>query len=203
MVQIVIFCAYLKWQPWGTRLQTTIFLMFVPLICYACALSNWFKKVIVKFVIPCILFYAFLLVLFNFSRPYITYPKIVHGFMITSPSPMFGNRYAKIFASNTLIEPYQEYKAIKNDITARNYSNIGLILDFNALEYPLFNNCYTRRLNPVHIFVTNYTKDIPGYDTPVDCIVSTTINKPFIDYKGTRFVNQTPQNKVIWYYKHL
>lgn len=203
ILQIIFFCGYLKWQPWGARLETVIFLMGIPLICYACILNNLFSKVVVRFTIPFVLFYGFLMVIFNYSRPYIPCPKIVHGFMITSPSSLFANRYAKVFASNTSIEPYHEYKEINTDIAKYRFSNIGLVMGMNDWEYPLFNDCYKRYMNPVHIFVSNYTRYIPGYETSVDCIVSTTMNKPYMDYKGTRFFNQKPENKVIWYYKHL
>lgn len=201
IVQVIIFCAYLKFQPWGTRLQTGIFFLSVPVICYATEINKIFRVTVFKAMIPFILFYAFILVLFNFSRPYITCNKRIHGYNITSPMPVFANRYIKLFATNTQPTAYNEYRTISENIKTSNYKNIGLILNDDSWEYPLFTDCYTRELNPIHINVKNYTARIAGYNNNVDCIVSTTTNAPFIDYKGKRFYNQNIKNAAIWYYK--
>jgi hypothetical protein len=202
VVQIIIFCAYLKWQPLGSRLQTSIFLLSVPLICYAAFLSGWFGKIVWRFALPFVLLYAFVIMLFNYARPYITYyQRPIHGFTLTAPTAITFDRYKKMFALNYNYKSCKEYRDITIDIKKSNYKNIGLIMGFNDWEYPLFNDCYTRELNPVHIMVTNYTKNITGYNDAVDCIVSTTTNHPFIDYRDKRFYNQDSGNTMIYYYK--
>jgi len=115
--------------------------------------------------------------------------------------PVFANRYIKLFAVNTQPTAYNEYRTINENIKTSNSKNIGLILNDDSWEYPLFTDCYKRELNPIHINVKNYTARIAGYNNNVDCIVSTTTNAPFIDYKGKRFYNQNIKNAAIWYYK--
>jgi hypothetical protein len=109
----------------------------------------------------------------------------------------------KLFLGDGLQSAYSEYNAINNDIKKSNYKNIGLILADEGREYPLFTDCYTRELNPVHVLLNNYTKNIGGYGNDVDCIVSTTEHKLFIDYKAKRFYNQNIKNQSVWYYKPL
>jgi hypothetical protein len=200
IIQVAIFCGYLKFQPWGTRLQTGIFLLSVPIICYAAAINNTLKSILMKCIVPFILCYAFILTIFNFTRPYITFTKQVHAYYFTSPMPIFANRFLKIFALGSPVTAH-EYSNINKDIKNCGYKNIGLMLDDGTWEYPLFTDCYKRELNPVNINVTNYTNSIKGYDIAVDCIVSTIARKPFIDYMGRRFYNQEAANKAIWYYK--
>lgn len=203
ILQVCIFCGYLKWQPLGTRLETSIFLLAIPLICFACSASTLFGKIVFRFALPFVIFYAFLLVLFNYNRPIVTCLRVIHGYTLTGPTAVTFDRYKKQFVSNLNYKSCAEYRAIHDDIDKSNYKNIGLILDNNDWEYPLFTDCYTRPLNPVHIMVSNYTKDIAGYPANVDCIASTTINQPFIDYDNKRFVNQSPENTLIWYYKPM
>lgn len=200
IVEGILFCGYLKWQPWGTRLQTPMFLLSTPLICCATVLSKWFTKV-VKVLVPLLVAYAFILVIFNFIRPLISVPKVFHGFLITSRGNVFYPRSMKLFFEDGAPSAGPEYNAINADIKKSNYKNLGLILPDEGREYPLFEDCYTRELNPVHILVTNYTKNNTGYNDDVECILSTTMHQPFIDYKGKRFFNQNPKNLTIWYYK--
>lgn len=199
-VQVIIFCGYLKFQPWGTRLQTGIFLLSVPLICYAASVNKLFEKVMQKVVLSFILFYAFIIVTFNYSRPLVTYTKQVHAYTVTSPISVFSGRFIKLFAASSL-KSFTEYSAVNDGIKSSHYKNIGLITDDSGWEYPLFIDCYKRELNPIHINVRNYTGGIRGYNDNVDCIVSTNTNTAFIDYKGERFYNQNIKNTVVWYYK--
>jgi hypothetical protein len=113
------------------------------------------------------------------------------------------SRFEKRFSAIIVPATYPEYKQIDEAIRASGYKNIGLIIGYNDWEYPLFADCYRRELNPVHIMVNNYTKNIKDVYANVDCIVSTNTNKPYIDYLGTRFYNQSTANKVIYIYKRL
>jgi hypothetical protein len=114
---------------------------------------------------------------------------------------MFYPREAKLFFEYGAPSAYFEYNTINEDVKRSNYKNIGLILADEGRQYPLFTDCYKRELNPVHIMVNNYTKNNTGYADKVDCILSTTEHKLFIDYKDKRYYNQNTKNLTIWYYK--
>jgi hypothetical protein len=184
ILQVVLFCLYLKWQPWHTRLHTTLFLMAIPLLCYAFSVSNKLKRVF-YILSPILLIYALLMVLHNNNRPY---------------NPIiFESRYQKYFIDNPYA--YQEYNAINKSISQANYTNIGLNLGIDDWEYPLFTDCFSRKINPVYIQVNNLSKNLPQSITNVDCIVATNLNKQFIDFNGKRFYNQTSGNKLLYLYK--
>jgi hypothetical protein len=184
VLQLIFFCAYLKWQPWASRLHVPMFLLSVPLVCYALSVSKGFKR-LVYIITPVILVYALLVVFHNLRRPY--------------SKNMFNSRYQNYFTSNPLV--YEEYNAVYATIMPSNPKNIGLILGVDDWEYPLFKDCFTREINPVYIGVDNVSKSLPQVITPLDYIISTTINHPFINYNGRRFYNQSVANKKVYLYK--
>jgi hypothetical protein len=184
VLQLIFFCAYLKWQPWASRLHVPMFLLSVPLVCYALSVSKGFKR-LVYIITPVILVYALLVVFHNLRRPY--------------SKNMFNSRYQNYFTSNPLV--YEEYNAVYATIMPSNPKNIGLILGVDDWEYPLFKDCFTREINPVYIGVDNVSKSLPQVITPLDYIISTTINHPFINYNGRRFYNQSVGNKKVYLYK--
>ncbi|WP_428328055.1 ArnT family glycosyltransferase [Mucilaginibacter sp.] len=185
VLQIIVFCLYLKWQPWNSRLHTPIFLIAVPLICYAFSIHKTFRK-IGYIIAPVVLIYALLVSLHNDKRPYSN--------EITGTT-----RFQKYFKGNA--PAYPEYSTVMNAMSRYNCKNIGLILGVDDWEYPLFNDCFSRQINPVYIKVDNLTKDLPQNSATVDCIVSTGPPSPFIDFNGKRFYNQTLKNKKIGFYK--
>jgi 4-amino-4-deoxy-L-arabinose transferase-like glycosyltransferase len=193
-LQGLLFCLYLKWQPWNTRLHVPLFMLALPLIGYAASINRRFKKTVVV-IIPLILIYALIIVSRNVTRPYINSQRPY----VSSNMAIFDTRYQKYFAN--VPGYYNEYCAIVKNIQQLNYKNIGLILNDDAYEYPLFTHCYTSPINPVSIFVNNDTKNIKPYINTVDCIVSTTVNHPFIEYKGKRFYNQDAKNKYVYLYE--
>ncbi|RCH55079.1 hypothetical protein DJ568_07755 [Mucilaginibacter hurinus] len=199
VLQVVVFVLYLKWQSLGTRLHTTIFLMALPLVCYAAGVSGLFRKV-TAVMLPVILFYGYLVVVFNFGRPLIKYDAMVAGFRITRPISVSDNRYQKYFSLITEKATYPEYAEVLNEVKRLGYKNIGFISGYNDWEYPLFKDCYSRPLNPVHLYVNNYSKNIPLKESNVDCIVATNTNKLYIDYKGKRYVNRDASHKTIFLY---
>jgi 4-amino-4-deoxy-L-arabinose transferase-like glycosyltransferase len=184
-LQIIFFCLYLKWQPWNSRLQVPVFLMATPLICYAFSLAAHLKKA-AYFIAVLLLAYAFLTVLHNDSRP-------------ISATIFNESRYRKYFANKP--DAYAGYNKVSETISQNNFKNIGLMLGVDDWEYPLFTACYSREINPVHINVNNITNRAAITGSSVDCIVSTTTNKPFIDYNNRRYYNQDSGNKIIHLYK--
>jgi 4-amino-4-deoxy-L-arabinose transferase-like glycosyltransferase len=184
LLQVIFFCLYLKWQPWHSRLHIELFLIAVPLICYCLSLHTWFKKAL-YWLSPMLLAYALLTVLHTDRRPF--------------SNMMFRPAYEKYFIGNVPL--YAEYNAINSIVQKSPYKNIGLIFGVDDSEYPLFSQCFSRQINPVYINVDNFSKADYADPVKIDCIISTTVNKPFIDFKGRNYLNKTPGNKIIWLYK--
>lgn len=191
LLHIILFCIIFKWTPWSTRLHTPLFILSVPLICFAFSKSKALYKVLVA-IIPVLILYALFLVIFNYSRPLIRKEGITSGISI------YENRFEKYFAIRP--ELYQEYSEILELISNNDLLRVGLIID-NDWEYPLFYECYHKKIQPVHICVKNVTNSISLKDSSVDCIVSTLLNAPYLSNNGKLYHNQTSQNKSIWIYK--
>lgn len=141
---------------------------------------------------PVIILYALLVIVSNSSRPFISN-------RFTSNIFIKDNRYKKYFANRP--ELYEEYKATLENVNEMNYKNIGLILGVDEWEYPLFCQFYGRKINPIHINVSNITKDIPINFKNISCIISTTLNDTVIGFNGKRFYNLNLKNNNIWLYK--
>jgi 4-amino-4-deoxy-L-arabinose transferase-like glycosyltransferase len=184
ILQIIFFCAYLKWQPWVSRLHVPLFLLSVPLICYVLSINKMFKNM-VYVITPVLLVYALLVVFHNNRRPY--------------AGRMFYSRYQNYFTSKPLI--YDEYNAVYTAISQSGAKNIGLIFGVDDWEYPLFKDGFSKQVNPVYIGVDNISKSLPQTVTTLDYIISTTINHPFIDFNGKRFYNQSTGGKYLFLYK--
>lgn len=184
LLQVSLFCLYLKWQPWHSRLHIPFFLLSIPLICYALNLFRTFKKVFYV-TVPVFLVYVLLVVLHNSLRPYTS--------VINTP------RYQKYFVNKP--EAYQEYNAVYETIKKSNYSDIGISLGIDDWQYPLFKDCFSRPMNPTYIRATNLSNKLFITPSKLDCIVTTVINKPYIDFNGKRFYNQSEKNKIIYLYK--
>ncbi|MDP9076226.1 MAG: glycosyltransferase family 39 protein [Bacteroidota bacterium] len=185
LLQAIFFCYYLKWQPWHSRLHIEMFLIAIPLICYCLSLHSWFRKVF-YWLSPLLLVYALLVVLHTERRPF--------------SNKMFQPGYQKYFIGNMPI--YDEYNSINTIVRRSSYKNIGLIFGVDDWEYPLFSQCVSRQINPVYIGVNNFSKVAKTDTLEIDCIISTTTNKPFIDYKGKRYVNTLIKNKIVWLYEY-
>lgn len=190
--QMLFFSLYLRWQPWHSRLQAPGFMLSIPFIFYAYQFKGWFMRLVNVF-LPLIITYAFVVVLFNSSRPYLSYTPITRDISVMD------SRAKKFYANKLFL--FDEYEVIKKEITIRNYKNIGLILGREDWEYPLFRDIYTRPLRPVHVMVNNVTASAPVQVEQVDCILATTVNDDFIDYMGRRYDNQSSENKYVWFYR--
>ena len=77
------------------------------------------------------------------------------------------------------------------------YKNIGLYIDEDAWEYPIFSKFYESTKYPIHIKVTNITQSIIQTENSIDCIVSNLQDSTFY-YKGEIYINRTSNNLYYW-----
>jgi len=126
MVSFLFFCVYLKWQPWHSRLQLPLFVLWSPFV--ACVLENLrFRKVAVIV----LLLAAIPIVLCNYYRPLVGWPKLTTGESVfTQP------RVDQYLNSSPHLRG--GFREATHFLKERGCSNIGVITGVGALEYALW-----------------------------------------------------------------
>jgi len=190
LIQAILFSYYLKWQPWHSRLHTPVFMLSIPLICYAFKINEKYIRYL-KIAVTIAFVYALMVVLFNSSRPYLST-------RFTTNISVNDLRDRKMYANK--LYQYEEYESISAEIKRLGFKNIGLILGREDWEYPFFRNAYTDPLRPIHVNVKNITGSVSVERPDVDCIISTTVNDSIIYHQSKRFQNLTTDNKFVWFY---
>lgn len=192
IIQFILFSSYLKWQPWNTRLHTPLFFLISPIVIFI--FNRFYKRAIPIILIMCSL-YGINVLLFNYSRPFITIYPITHKISV------FDSREKKYFSNKLSL--YEDYSKIKSLILERNYNNIGIILGGDSWEYPLINNFEKdppyvinhigiNKDNPSHSLIT-HTKNIE--------IIISDRKRRSINYKGESFIRLPESNYLFLYQK--
>lgn len=131
----LLFCAYLKWQPWHARQHLSLFVLWSPPV--ALALTSTRSRLPAGLAAAALLACAAPYVLFNKSRPLVASER-----WETRASVLAGERVAQYF-------PYDSgrragYKVAAEFLSARDCARVGLLLGPDDFEYPLW--AYVRAL---------------------------------------------------------
>ena len=123
LVAFVLFCAYLRWQPWNSRLHLPLFILWSVLI--GLAISQVHNTRMANLIIAATMFGAIPWLIFNSSRPIIGSSSILN----TSRTLLyFENR-------RSLIDPYT--RSVQS-LSHSKCTDIGLVLGGDDWEYPLW-----------------------------------------------------------------
>ncbi len=190
-LQFLIFCTYLKWQPWHTRLHLPLFFISVPLIVALFSSSTLLKQHFEKLLLV-LLMVALFSAVFNFSRPLLNNSK-------TSAIQINSNRFQKYFSNK--MELYPEYKTIDSLIGKNHYTNIGLALIGDSWEYPLFYKNFSDCRNPIHLNSNNPSQNIFQDTSLVQCIISAEKPDSSLTLHGKKLNKQTAKNQFLWMYE--
>ena len=143
----LLFCSFIKWQPYGGRLHTPWFILSSAVIGIA---FSKIKPVYIANTIICIFFLASL-------------PALVEG----RPRPLVGN--GNIFSEQNLgyfatrPDLLRPYTSITQQLDQMNVHSIGLVTRDNDFEYPLWvllSEHYKPLPRIEHVDVTNETEQI-------------------------------------------
>jgi hypothetical protein len=121
----VLFCAYMKWQPWNSRLHLPWFILWAPFV--ATAITSLRISWINQLLPVLLLVYALPWVLINQSKPLLPIPRSI----------LEMDRLSLYFFNRPEFEqPYRE--AIRFLADAGANQRVGLVLNEDDWEYPLW-----------------------------------------------------------------
>ncbi len=122
----VIFCFYLKWQPYFSRLHLPLFVLFTPVLG---ALGGRLDRTRIPNAISIVLLLAAMpWVLWGYSRPLLGQPSILN---MSRTSLYFRSRPPVFLKDYTLAVQYVA------DESQGQCSQVGIYLDHNDYEYPV------------------------------------------------------------------
>jgi hypothetical protein len=146
----LIFCLYLTWQPWGSRLQLPLFVLWSPII--SLVLFGRTKYNIDLLLTVLLIAGSTVFVFRNEIRPLIG----------TGPNSTVLNtsRIDRLLLRHTSVRDH--YHRLVGPVQALGCSDIGLLIGQNDLEYPfwlLLQKSSIQGLHIQHIHVTNISAD--------------------------------------------
>jgi hypothetical protein len=172
----LLFCFYLKWQPWGSRLHLPLFVLFSAFI--SVVMSTWKYPWLANTVMMILIVSSLPFVLGNSARPLIDYDS--------KKSILKTGRFDQYFANRSSIK--ESYLAAADFVNMNKCKNIGLLLGENDWEYPLW--VLVRKMgDPIprieHIQVNNRSGKMPLVDfTPCILLHSGANGKLFLLSRG-------------------
>ncbi len=192
VLQLIIFSAFLKWQPYHTRLLMPLFFLSIPLICHC--VDRWEPGLALKTAGVCIFAgIAMFTCVFNDTRPLVSTS-------FTQAVSIRDERFDKFFT-----ERFRPLKAemvrTKGIMDSMGCRTVGLLMDDAIPEYILFHDAYAKGRRAVHLNVRNISRRLEGEKGGVDCMVSNTLSDSAIVRNGRVFRNRTPGHTRIWVFR--
>jgi 4-amino-4-deoxy-L-arabinose transferase-like glycosyltransferase len=161
LLACLLFCVYLKWQPWHSRLHLPIFVLFAPFT--GLMISRIRGSLVVTLIMALLLGTSLQCIFYNTTRPILGRDNIFTK-----------SRMKQYFTSRpSLFEPYKEAVQIISELHG---SDIGLIIGGNDWEYPLW-VLLREKTNKIirleHVNVTNISQkyDKNHIDTLSQCAI--------------------------------
>jgi len=160
----LLFSLLLRWQPWHSRLQLPLFVLFAPVA--GAVIAGLHRKWLIPGLTGLFSLAALPWLLCNVSRPLISLSSFVPGY---PGSILVVPRQSGYFANRPELE--KTYRDFARSITMRGVKNIGLDTGGigNSWEYPLWVLTRTKGLAGPridHVGVTNISRIIPIPVTP-------------------------------------
>ena len=163
VVSFFIFCFYLKWQPWHSRLHLPLFILAMPI-------SGLVLSRFSRYGIP----YLLMIFLIAYSIPYVINNK--SRSLIGKNSILLKDRISQYFINRPHLE--SPYKQVMELCSVHNCNQIGLISNLDDWDYPfwILGNLLPSGGRVEHIAVTNVSRKLISNFEP-DAIIITYPNQ--------------------------
>ncbi len=188
-LQLLLFAAYLKWQPWHTRLHVPMFMLALPAVVTVMHGPGRAGQLLRWLLVPMLLYGAVVMVL-NRTRPLV---RNAH----TSVIGLQHGRYHRYFTN--MPERLDEYEKVVGLLDGIAEDTVGIMLHIDDWEYPLYVNETGRSWRPLHIGVNNPTGVLEQPITPGFIIA--TLHRMDVDgdveHGGLRYVSLTPEHGLL------
>ena len=155
----VLFCLYLKWQPWNSRLHLPLFILCAPWLGYV--LSKFSAQSIVNAVVFSLVLVTFPWLLFNQDRP-----------LLAVNSVLWEERDQQYFKRRPEIK--DAYIGTAEFLRDFDCKDIGLIVGRDDSEYPLWVLLGDRHGPPIrieHVNVENISNSLINQSSFTACAV--------------------------------
>ena len=167
----LFFCMMLRWQPWASRLQLPLFLLFSPVA--GLVVVGMGKRFVEQGIVLFLTLAAFPWLIFNLSRPVVSFKGPYNNY----PSIFTLSRNSLYF--NNIPESKQKFLDASAVISSNRFKNIGLKSGGDSWEYPLWvltRNDGTNGPRIEHVDVDNVSNNILRSPFKPDCLVVITSN---------------------------
>ncbi len=162
----LLFCVYLKWQPWHMRLHVPLFMLALPAAVAALAAGRLQARGVLLGLAALCFVAGLPFLFFNQSRPLLSR----YGY-----STLKADRGAQYFAGNPALR--EDYEGAMRFVLRSRAGDVGLMLGEDDWEYPLWvlaGKHAQRRLPDFrHVWVKDISRllEFPGY--PPELIITT------------------------------
>ena len=151
LASFILFCFYLKWQPWHSRLLLPLIIMGSPLVAVA---VMHFKNYVGHIVIVALLANSLPFLFLNESRPLISSNR--------GTSILFKDRDQLYF--NNRPNDYEKYYEISHRLYVNKCSDLAVDIGPDTWEYPLWalsKKLFNNELKITHVNVNNKSSTLP------------------------------------------
>ena len=179
----MLFCLYIKWQPWHSRLHLPMFVLAMPFAAIVLSRIMNIRALAILSIILLTITAPWLLQ--NRSKPILAKKNIFNT-----------SRIQQYFINS----PKMEYSFLSaaREVRSNKCDEVGLLLDFNSWEYPFWVLLPDTRLE--NIMVENISQERTGFPRgdfrPCAIISNRQEEKNNINYNGTSFIRVRKLNSL-------
>jgi hypothetical protein len=202
ILSVILFCVLLKWQPWSSRLHTTIFMLAAPFVAFVLEKIGTFNKKYSFYLSILLFIYGIPFLLVNQSRPLISpfkivslvYPadnQLVEKFKLKYDISILKTDRKKLYFANRP-DSYADYTDAIRVAMNEGTNKIGLYLGGDDWEYPFWVFADSHAIKADHQFnhvgVVDISNTIEKQSMPAPVVVAT---KPIDDnlIAGKEYIN--------------